>query len=47
MRDSIIPFILGMLVGITFQHDIPFIKNIDFRSIRSHIMSVATSGGSE
>ena len=47
MKDSIIPFILGILIGITFQRDIPFIKNIDFETIRGHIMSIATSAKGE
>ncbi len=40
---SIIPFILGMLFGIVFQHDIPIINSIDFQSIRSDIMGVFQS----
>jgi len=34
---NIIVFILGMLVGIAFQHDIPIINNIDFQSIRTDV----------
>ncbi len=40
MKNSILPFILGMFFGIAFQHDIPFINNIDFQSIRSDIMNI-------
>ncbi len=40
---NIIPFILGMLFGIVFQHDIPIINSIDFQSIRADIMGVFKS----
>jgi len=38
MKSSILPFILGVFFGIVFQHDIPFINNINFQSIRTDIM---------
>jgi hypothetical protein len=47
MKSSIIPFVLGILIGITFQRDIPFIKNIDFEAIRGHIMKTATKESAE
>ena len=43
MKNNILPFILGMLCGIVFQHDIPIINSIDFQSIRADIMSVFQS----
>jgi len=43
MKSSIIPFILGMLFGIVFQHDIPIINSIDFQSIRMDIMGIFQS----
>ncbi len=43
MKNSIIPFILGMFFGIVFQRDIPIINNIDFQSIRADIMGVFQS----
>jgi len=40
---SIVPFILGMLFGIVFQHDIPIVNSIDFQSIRADIVSIFQS----
>ena len=42
MKNTI-PFILGMVFGIIFQHDIPIINSIDFQSIRTDIMGVFKS----
>ena len=47
MKNSITPFILGILIGITFQRDIPFIKNIDFEAIRGYIVDTATKESAE
>ena len=43
MKNSIIPFILGMFVGLVFQHDIPIIKDIDYQSIRNHLIGIVQS----
>ena len=43
MKNTIITFILGMLFGIAFQHDIPIINNIDFQSIRADIIGAFQS----
>lgn len=42
MKNTI-PFILGMIFGIIFQHDIPIINSIDFQSIRADILGVFQS----
>ena len=40
---SIIPFALGMFIGLVFKHDIPIIKDIDYQSIRNHLIGIAQS----
>ena len=43
MTNKILLFILGMLLGIVFQDDIPIIKEIDHKSIRSHLVGIFDS----
>ncbi|MHA2401935.1 MAG: hypothetical protein ACXADH_03005 [Candidatus Kariarchaeaceae archaeon] len=47
--NNLLPFILGIVFGIVFQHDIPIIKNIDDQGIRNHILAIFGSlqGGEE
>ena len=40
---NLLPFILGMFVGLVFQHDIPIIKDIDYQSIRNHLIGIVQS----
>ena len=46
---NLLPFILGIMFGIVFQHDIPIIKDIDDQGIRNHILAIFGSlqGGEE
>ena len=43
MTNKILLFILGMFLGIVFQDDIPIIKEIDHKSIRSHLVGIFDS----
>ena len=40
---GILPFFFGMFVGLVFQHDIPIIKDIDYQSIRNHLIGIVQS----
>jgi len=41
MKNSILPFILGMIFGLVFHNDIPIVKDINYQSIRDHLMGIA------
>ena len=43
MTNNILTFTLGMFLGIVFQHDIPIIKDIDYQSIRNHLIGIVQS----
>ena len=43
MTNKILLFTLGMFLGIVFQDDIPIIKEIDHKSIRSHLVGIFDS----
>ena len=43
MTNHIFTFTLGMLLGIVFQNDIPLIKDIDHRGVRSHLVGILNS----
>ncbi len=43
MTNHILTFTLGVLLGIVFQNDIPVIKDIDHKKIRTHLVGIFNS----
>lgn len=39
----ILPFIFGMLFGLTFKNDIPIIRDINYTNIRYHVLGIFKS----